>query len=162
MALRKIIIMALTGFAILISCKIDEDTETRSRPGINKGLQDELMRQMTRDIFYQDSVLRIIHSELDRIDIMYIHYEHGFEQGSSEKNQANVILTRIRHLNDLLEDARNEFNKSSVENKGLMEMIARLKLAVKIRKLQPALRTSPARKMRAARRCSIAHPSCLV
>lgn len=144
MGLRRIIITALTGFVFLASCNIEEYTDTRLRPGINKELQDDLLRQMTLDIFYQDSVLRVIHAELDRIDIMYIHYEHDFEQGLNQINQANVILTRIRQLNDLLENVRDEFNKSSLENKGLMEMIARLKSDLlakekKIRELQNTL-----------------------
>ncbi len=143
MVLREIVLCTLILFLLLTSCLDGGQGDNNQRPTMDRSVKDELLRQMTRDVFYQDSVMRVIHAELERIDVMYINYERGSERSGNRNNQANDIISRIRHLNNLLERASSEFNKSSLENRGLMEMIERFKrdLAVKEEKIRELQQT---------------------
>ena len=124
MVLRKVIPMIVVSMLGIASCQMISNP---NKDGFDEGaMRNDLLRQMTRDVFYQDSMMRVIHSELDRIDVMYVRMENAESRGA-QRNQAEAIVKKIKHLNGLLETTRSEMKKSSLENKGLLEVIERFK-----------------------------------
>ncbi len=129
MALRKMTTFLICLLILMASCNhIYEPEKKRADHGSIAGsAESELLNQMTRDIFYQDSIIRAIHTELEQIDAMYIVYETGIENNKTQGNRANVILDRIRHLDKLLEDTRSDLKNAKLENQGLLDMLDRLR-----------------------------------
>ena len=130
MVLRKInkLILIMVAGLMVASCQMaDQHNHNSSESGMaRKEMKDELLRQMTRDVFYQDSVLRVINNELQRIDAMYIAFEGGIENNRQSNGHAEDIINRIKHLNKILESTRKELRTNSLDNDGFLEMIARL------------------------------------
>ena len=114
---------------LLLSCQFvgkHDSKNLASNAGQNQ-IKDDLLRQMTRDVFYQDSIMRQIYAELDRIDAMYVVFERGLENNGRNQTRGQEIINRIKHLNHLLDNTRAELKKSSLENQGFLEMIGRFK-----------------------------------
>ena len=129
MVLREInkLILGLLISIMITSCQMtDQHNLNSSGSGMaRKEMKDDLLQQMTRDIFYQDSIMRQINAELNRIDAMYMAYEGGIEGNGRNQNRGREIINRIKHLNRLLENTRAELRKSSLDNKGFLDMISR-------------------------------------
>jgi chromosome segregation ATPase len=146
MVLRKIGILVCLIPVILTSCEFASNHEGRGDNALERDqMKDDLLRQMTSDIFYQDSILRVIQMELNKIDALYIAFEGSTEVRGTGTNQANAIINRIRNLNSLLEKSKNDLRNSSVENAGLLRMIDRFKKELsdketKIAELQQTVR----------------------
>jgi len=129
MVLRKINKLTLAVFAglLIASCQMaDQRNSYSSGSGMaGKEMKNELLQQMTRDIFYQDSIMGQIYAELNRIDAMYMAFEGGVENNGGNENRGQEIISRIKHLNRLLDNTRAELRKSSLDNQGFLDMISR-------------------------------------
>ena len=135
MVFRKIniLILAISLCLFVASCQMtDQHNLTSSRSGtVRNEMKDDLLQQMTRDIFYQDSIMRQINAELNRIDAMYMAFEGGIENNGRNHNRGQEIINRIKHLNRLLENTRAELRKSSLDNQGFLDMISRFENELK-------------------------------
>lgn len=132
MVLQKIMPIILAVMLGITSCQIGDSPNKSAVNFDEKAMKNDLLKQMTRDVFYQDSMMRVIRAELDRIDIMYVKMENAETRGA-QKNQADAVVNRIKHLNKLLETTRSDLRKSSLENKGLLEMIDRFKRELNVK-----------------------------
>lgn len=126
MALRKIIIVTAVLATLLYAC-----VDPHQKPAVNLGVQmdqqkDLIMEQMTHDLLFQDSILRLINMELENIDALYISFEGNVERNAATPSQALSVIARIRSLNETMTGMRNDLNNIAVENKGLVEMIDRI------------------------------------
>ena len=124
MVLRKVIIIVIAFISGLASCQMAGESGTQVNFDSNE-MKDDLLKQMTRDVFFQDSIMRQINVELSRIDAMYMDFAGGLEDNGRNQNRGQEIINRIKHLNRLLENTRAELRKSSLDNQGFLDMISR-------------------------------------
>lgn len=128
MAVRKVIFVLIAVIAIivlLIVSRRNQQQEIAPKAEINFEAE-AVMRQMTKDVLYQDSILRRIDLELEKIDSLYITYEVNVELNRSNPDQATDIIQRIRNLHESITAIQQEMTNVSIENKGLFGLIERI------------------------------------
>jgi chromosome segregation ATPase len=105
------------------------------------------LRQITKDLFYQDSVLSLIQGKLDSVDRVYVTFMGSVEENRIEEDQADIIINKINRLTALIEKAKQEISGSSVSNKGIIELIERFKVELENKEHKiDSLRTQLVRK----------------
>jgi chromosome segregation ATPase len=126
---EALIICASIAFIIAQGCGGSDDDKRADAPDNENAVEEyrESLRQIARDVFYQDSILSLIQSKLDSVDNEYIVFVGSIERNEEGSNQADMILDKIDRLANLIEEAKQEISGSSVSSKGLLDLISRLK-----------------------------------
>ncbi len=89
--------------------------------------KDKIIDQMKRDLFFQDSVINAIAQQLDSIDYLYIGFNDDFEQSLANMTQADNIISHIKWLSELIDNARQDLLANSNINHALLKLIDRQK-----------------------------------
>lgn len=133
MALRKITIIAIFLVPFLHACNNQDNWPAKQRRLQMKLNKDQMLQQMTHDLLFQDSILRLINLELENIDNLFLNFEGNIERNATTPTQAQSIVQRIRKLDETMNAMRNELKNSTLKNKGLVEMIERIQKELMIK-----------------------------